>query len=73
MADQQYQYREDALALFKGTTNFGDYFGSMKPGETFKQPELAETLNASPIRAPKSSIMARPLTCWSRKCRRTKA
>ena len=44
VADQQFQYREDALALFKGTTNFGDYFGSMKPGQTFKQPELAETL-----------------------------
>ena len=44
VADQQFQYREDALALFKGTTNFGDYFGSMNPAQTFKQPVLAETL-----------------------------
>ncbi|WP_347903912.1 gamma-glutamyltransferase [Pseudomonas purpurea] len=44
VADKQYQYREDALKLFNGTTNFGDYFGSMKPGETFRQPELAATL-----------------------------
>ncbi|MNF60618.1 Gamma-glutamyltranspeptidase precursor [compost metagenome] len=44
VADKQYQYREDALKLFNGTTNFADYFGSMKPGETFRQPELAETL-----------------------------
>ncbi|MGY4815045.1 gamma-glutamyltransferase [Pseudomonas chlororaphis subsp. piscium] len=44
VADKQYQYREDALKLFKDSTNFGDYFGSMKPGETFRQPELAATL-----------------------------
>lgn len=44
VADKQYQYREDALKLFNGSTNFGDYFGSMKPGETFRQPELAATL-----------------------------
>ncbi|WP_095081748.1 gamma-glutamyltransferase [Pseudomonas sp. Irchel s3h17] len=44
VADKQYQYREDALKLFNGTTNFADYFGRMKPGETFRQPELAETL-----------------------------
>ena len=44
VADKQYQYREDALKLFNGTTNFADYFGSMKNGQTFKQPELAETL-----------------------------
>ncbi|WP_095171260.1 gamma-glutamyltransferase [Pseudomonas sp. Irchel 3H3] len=44
VADKQYQYREDALKLFNGTTNFADYFGSMKPGETFRQPELAATL-----------------------------
>ncbi|QEY75425.1 gamma-glutamyltransferase [Pseudomonas denitrificans (nom. rej.)] len=44
VADQQYQYRQDAIALFNGKTNFGDYFGTMKPGETFKQPELAKTL-----------------------------
>ena len=44
VADQQYQYRQDAIALFNGRTNFGDYFGTMKPGEVFKQPELAKTL-----------------------------
>ncbi|WP_016704178.1 gamma-glutamyltransferase [Pseudomonas chlororaphis] len=44
VADKQYQYREDALKLFKDSTNFGDYFGSMKAGETFLQPELAATL-----------------------------
>ncbi|WEJ73114.1 MULTISPECIES: gamma-glutamyltransferase [unclassified Pseudomonas] len=44
VADQQYQYRQDAIALFNGKTNFGDYFGTMKPGQTFKQPELAKTL-----------------------------
>ncbi|WP_283603298.1 gamma-glutamyltransferase [Serratia proteamaculans] len=44
VADQQYQYREDANKLFAGQTNFGDYFGSMKPGAVFKQPELAKTL-----------------------------
>lgn len=44
VADQQYQYRQDAIALFNGKTNFGDYFGTMKPGEVFKQPELARTL-----------------------------
>ncbi|OCX91869.1 MAG: gamma-glutamyltransferase [Pseudomonas sp. CO183] len=44
VADQQYQYRDDALGLFKGTTNFEDYFGAMKAGSTFRQPELAETL-----------------------------
>lgn len=44
VADQQFQYRQDAIALFNGKTNFGDYFGTMKPGETFKQPELAKTL-----------------------------
>nr|WP_319527278.1 gamma-glutamyltransferase [Pseudomonas laurentiana] len=44
VASKQYQYREDALGLFKDSTNFNDYFGSMKVGETFKQPELAQTL-----------------------------
>jgi len=44
VAERQYQYRDEALALFKGTTNFGDYFGSMKAGEIFRQPELAHTL-----------------------------
>lgn len=44
VAGKQYQYRDDAMKLFNGTTNFGDYFGSMKPGEIFRQPELAATL-----------------------------
>ncbi|MGA4632963.1 gamma-glutamyltransferase [Pseudomonas solani] len=44
VAERQFQYREDALALFKGTTNFGDYFGSLAAGKTFTQPELAKTL-----------------------------
>lgn len=44
VADQQFQYREDAIGLFNGTTNFEDYFGSMRPGATFRQAELAETL-----------------------------
>lgn len=44
VAAKQYQYREDALGLFKDSTNFNDYFGKMKVGETFKQPELAQTL-----------------------------
>ncbi|MDH1265258.1 gamma-glutamyltransferase [Pseudomonas sp. GD03944] len=44
VAAKQYQYREDANGLFKDSTNFNDYFGSMKAGEPFKQPELAHTL-----------------------------
>ncbi|MFJ4375869.1 gamma-glutamyltransferase [Pseudomonas japonica] len=44
VAAKQYQYREDAKGLFKDSTNFDDYFGQMKIGETFKQPELAQTL-----------------------------
>jgi gamma-glutamyltranspeptidase/glutathione hydrolase len=44
VAEGQYQYREDALGLFKDSTNFGDYFGTMKTGQRFKQPELSQTL-----------------------------
>lgn len=44
VAQEQYQYREDALGLFKSSTNFPQYFGSMKVGERFTQPELAQTL-----------------------------
>ena len=44
VADQQFQYREDAVGLFNGTTNFEDYFGAMSAGTVFRQPELAETL-----------------------------
>ena len=42
--DKTYQYRQDALALFEGRTNFRRYFGAMKSGEVFRQPELARTL-----------------------------
>ncbi|HBZ94683.1 MULTISPECIES: gamma-glutamyltransferase [unclassified Pseudomonas] len=44
VADQQFQYREDAIGLFNGQTNFTDYFDTMRPGEVFKQPQMAETL-----------------------------
>ena len=44
VAEKQYQYRNDAQGLFKTATNFNDYFGTMKVGELFKQPELAQTL-----------------------------
>ncbi|KAF1031160.1 MAG: Glutathione hydrolase proenzyme [Pseudomonas sp.] len=44
VAGQQFQYRQDAIALFNGKTNFGDYFGHMTPGANFQQPELADTL-----------------------------
>ena len=44
VADQQFQYREDAIGLFNGQTNFTEYFGTMRPGEVFKQPQMAETL-----------------------------
>ncbi|MBJ9978352.1 gamma-glutamyltransferase [Pseudomonas sp. S75] len=44
IAQKQYQYRDDAQGLFKTATNFNDYFGQMKVGELFKQPELAQTL-----------------------------
>ncbi|MFP3408469.1 gamma-glutamyltransferase, partial [Pseudomonas sp. SIMBA_065] len=39
-----YQYRNDAQGMFKTATNFNDYFGNMKVGELFKQPEMAQTL-----------------------------
>ncbi len=44
VAEKQYQYRNDAQGMFKTATNFNDYFGNMKVGEAFKQPELAQTL-----------------------------
>lgn len=44
VADQQFQYREDAIGLFNGTTNFEEYFGDLRPGATFRQDELAQTL-----------------------------
>lgn len=42
--DRTYLYRQDALALFEGKTNFRQYFGSMKSNEVFRQPQLARTL-----------------------------
>ncbi|WP_144174845.1 gamma-glutamyltransferase [Pseudomonas sp. Kh13] len=44
VAAKQYQYRNDAQGMFKTATNFNDYFGTMKVGELFKQPEMAQTL-----------------------------
>ena len=44
VAEKQYQYRNDAQGMFKTATNFNDYFGNMKVGELFRQPELAHTL-----------------------------
>ncbi|TKC88041.1 gamma-glutamyltransferase [Trinickia terrae] len=42
---EQLQQRRDAAAKdFGDKTNFNQYFGSMKAGEVFKQPELAATL-----------------------------
>ncbi|MBB3258551.1 gamma-glutamyltranspeptidase/glutathione hydrolase [Paraburkholderia bannensis] len=36
--------REEASKEFDGKTNFDQYFGNMKMGETFKQPDLANVL-----------------------------
>ncbi|MDM3885246.1 gamma-glutamyltransferase [Pseudomonas sp. BCRC 81390] len=44
VAEKQYQYRNDAQGMFKTATNFNDYFGNMKVGQLFKQPEMAQTL-----------------------------
>ncbi|MDF7670166.1 gamma-glutamyltransferase [Orbaceae bacterium ESL0721] len=44
VADAQFQYRQDAVSFFGDKTNFFDYFGSLKSGANFKQPELAKTL-----------------------------
>lgn len=38
------QRRDSAAKEFEGKTNFDTYFGSMKVGETFKQPDLAAVL-----------------------------
>ncbi|WP_370653408.1 gamma-glutamyltransferase [Caballeronia sp. Lep1P3] len=42
--DQLIQRRDRASKDFAGKTNFDLYFGSMKAGEVFKQPDLAQTL-----------------------------
>jgi gamma-glutamyltranspeptidase/glutathione hydrolase len=44
VADKQNMYGAEAIKQLNGKTNFGDYFGGMKKGETFRQPELAKTL-----------------------------
>lgn len=44
VAEKQYQYRDEAEKLFAGKTNFSQYFGKLKTGETFRQPDLALTL-----------------------------
>jgi gamma-glutamyltranspeptidase/glutathione hydrolase len=36
--------RDDSAKDFKAATNFDRYFGAMRAGETFRQPELAATL-----------------------------
>lgn len=48
-----WQYRQDALALFDGKANFRRYFGGMKSGEIFRQPELAQTLQRIASQGPK--------------------
>jgi gamma-glutamyltranspeptidase/glutathione hydrolase len=35
---------EDTLEFFADKVNFADHFGAMRAGETFRQPELAKTL-----------------------------
>lgn len=51
--EKTYQYRQDALALFGSKTNFHRYFGSMKSGGIFRQPELAQTLQRIAQAGPK--------------------
>ncbi|MDF7667776.1 gamma-glutamyltransferase [Orbaceae bacterium ESL0727] len=52
VADQQFQYRQDAVTFFGDKTNFFDYFGSLKPGKNFTQPELANTLKRIAAQGP---------------------
>jgi gamma-glutamyltranspeptidase / glutathione hydrolase len=42
--EQLMQRRDNAAKGFEGKTNFDTYFGGMKAGETFKQPDLAAVL-----------------------------
>ncbi|MGG1947954.1 gamma-glutamyltransferase [Trinickia sp. NRRL B-1857] len=44
VSDQLQQRRDDAAKDFGDKTNFGQYFGQLKAGATFKQPEMAATL-----------------------------
>ena len=59
--------------MFKTATNFNDYFGNMKVGELFKQPELAQTLERIADKGVSEFYRARPPTCWWRRCRPIKA
>lgn len=52
VAQNQYQYRADLLQQLEGKTNFARYFGAMKAGENFKQPELAATLKRIAAQGP---------------------
>lgn len=52
VAENQYQYRADLLQQLEGKTNFAQYFGAMKAGENFKQPELADTLQRIAAQGP---------------------
>jgi len=52
VAENQYQYRANLLQQLDGKTNFAQYFGAMKAGENFKQPELAETLKRIAAQGP---------------------
>ncbi|MBB6093860.1 gamma-glutamyltranspeptidase/glutathione hydrolase [Povalibacter uvarum] len=51
--EKTYQYRQDALAMFDSKTNFRRYFGAMKSGGIFRQPELARTLQRIATDGPK--------------------
>ncbi|VXC75952.1 Glutathione hydrolase proenzyme [Burkholderia sp. 8Y] len=44
VGDQLIERRDRASKEFAGKTNFDLYFGGMKAGEVFKQPDLAQTL-----------------------------
>lgn len=44
VADTQSLYRTDVEKMYDGKTNFSKYFGDLKTGVNFKQPELAKTL-----------------------------
>ncbi|UOO90891.1 gamma-glutamyltransferase [Vitreoscilla massiliensis] len=44
VADTQSLYRTDVEKMYNGKTNFSKYFGDLKTGVNFKQPELAKTL-----------------------------
>ncbi|RDU97784.1 gamma-glutamyltransferase [Trinickia dinghuensis] len=44
VSEQLQERRDNAAKDFGDKTNFGQYFGQLKAGETFKQPEMAATL-----------------------------